>query len=261
MITLIGHGYVGNYIGQELAHQKIKFNWISHLDDIPLNTDFIINAAGFTGIPNVDACEMHKDETIEGNVLFPIELEQRFAIPILHISSGCVYTGYVDGGWIEDDVPNFTFDNASFYSASKALFQDLLSPYLNRSYLFRIRMPFGPDNSPKNLLVKLKNYDKLIDKLNSLSQVEDVAKAAVYFALNRPPPGIYNAVNPNGVYTHEIAQLMKLNKLWMSDAEFNDITVAPRSNCVLNSDKMQKVFKFRTAQEALIETISSNIFK
>ena len=46
MITLIGHGYVGKYIGRELKEQVGAFNWISHKDLIPTNTDFIINAAG-----------------------------------------------------------------------------------------------------------------------------------------------------------------------------------------------------------------------
>ena len=36
--------------------------------EIPLDTDFIINAAGYTGSPNVDACEIYRQECIDGNV-------------------------------------------------------------------------------------------------------------------------------------------------------------------------------------------------
>ena len=126
MITLIGHGYVGKYIQKELEKQVIKHEWIDHETQPSASTKVIINAGGFTGVPNVDACESQKDKTIDGNVLFPLRLS-RWAelrnIPIVHISSGCVYTGYKEGGWIEEDAPNFTFDNASFYSASKALNQ------------------------------------------------------------------------------------------------------------------------------------------
>ena len=32
---------------------------------------FVINAAGYTGKPNVDACELHKADTLQGNTLFP----------------------------------------------------------------------------------------------------------------------------------------------------------------------------------------------
>lgn len=263
MITLVGHGYVGKYIAQELINQNLEFRWIDHQivknSGLPWGTKFIINAAGFTGVPNVDACENAKDETIEGNVTFPLILEQKAKVlmaPVLHISSGCVYTGYVDGGWEEDDVPNFTFDNGSFYSASKALFQDLwLDQYAYKSYIFRIRMPFGPDNDPKNLLSKLKKYNKLIDNVNSLSNVEEVAKAAVHFALTRPEFGLYNAVNPIGISTKEIAAMLDLDKEWMTPEEFKSISVAPRSNCVLSTNKMQSVFQFKDVYQSLLENI------
>jgi UDP-glucose 4,6-dehydratase len=263
MITLIGHGYVGKYIAKELNSQNINFRWITHSQvneiGLPWGTQFIINAAGFTGVPNVDACEISKDETIEGNVHFPLVLEQKASAlfsPVLHISSGCVYTGYTDGGWKEEDVPNFTFNNASFYSASKTLFQSLWEEqYSYKSYLFRIRMPFGPDNNPKNLLSKLKSYDKLIDNVNSLSNVEEVAKAVVYFVLNRPPFGLYNAVNPTGISTKEIANMLELDKQWMTPEEFKSISKAPRSNCVLNTDKMQSVFQFNDVYQSLSKNI------
>ena len=76
MITLIGHGYVGNYIQQELQSQNILHTWIRHTDPIPLTTSCIINAAGYTGVPNVDACELNKQATIQGNVIWPLSLEQ-----------------------------------------------------------------------------------------------------------------------------------------------------------------------------------------
>ena len=144
MITLIGHGYIGNQIAQELANQNINYRWIRHYDDInKQGTTAIINAAGFTGSPNVDACEIYRQETIDGNVRYPLWVENNAGrIPVVHISSGCVYTGYKDGGWTEDDEPNFDFNNGSFYSGSKALAQDLLGPWLlQKSYLLRIRMP------------------------------------------------------------------------------------------------------------------------
>ena len=258
MITLIGHGYVGKYIKKELEKQVIKHEWIDHKTQPSASTKVIINAGGFTGVPNVDACESQKDKTIDGNVLFPLRLS-RWAelrnIPIIHISSGCVYTGYKEGGWTEEDAPNFTFDNASFYSATKALNQEILEPYLKQSYLLRIRMPFGPDNDPKNLLSKLVKYDKLVNFENSISNVKEVAECAVWFAENLPQPGIYNAVNPGGIKTHQIAQMMGLVKSYFTDEEFKAAVIAPRSNCVLNTNKMQKVFLFKNATESLIDAI------
>ena len=256
MITLIGHGYIGGYIKKCFDEYDMKYHHISHKDSLPKDTKFIVNAAGFTGVPNVDACEIYRDECVQGNILFPIELEKRAnAIPILHISSGCVYTGYKDGGWTEDDPPNFTFNNASFYSACKGLEQELLKPYLNKSYLFRIRMPFGPDRTPKNLLTKFETYAKLIDFENSVTQVEELAKCVCHFIVTKPPYGIYNVCNPGGITGKEIVKAMKLEKEWMTEEEFKSITKAPRSNCVLSSKKLDKYFTMKPAKFAVSDTV------
>ena len=255
MITLIGHGYIGKHIHNELVDQDLNHYWISHTDPIPTNTSYIINCAGYTGVPNVDACEHNKQETIQGNVLFPLNLERTTNVPIMHITSGCVYTGYKDGGWLETDTPNFNFDNASFYSASKTLAQELLTPYMNKSYLMRVRMPFCAENDPKSLLTKLKKYNKLIDKENSISCVYDIARIAVVFYKEQPEYGIYNLCNPGSSTTKKIVDKLGLQKEWFTEEEFNNSVVAPRSNCVLNIDKLSSVYKIRTADEALDDCI------
>lgn len=257
MITLIGHGYIGKAISKELHKQKILHSWIRHTDQIPYGTSAIINAAGFTGVPNVDQCEISKQETINGNVIFPVNLElnNKF-IPIIHISSGCIYTGYKDGGWTEEDPPNFNFNNGSFYSGSKALGQEMLMPFMHKSFLLRIRMPFGNEKDPKNLLTKLEKYDKLIDYENSLTFVEDVAKIATYFATDMNiEPGIYNVCNPGSLTTKQIANYLGLNKEWFTEQEFKNNTVAPRSNCVLNTDKLSKVFNIRDIHTVMEEVV------
>lgn len=257
MIVLIGHGYVAGYIKKVFDEYGMKYVHIHHNDSLPKDTKFIVNAAGFTGVPNVDACEIYKDECVDGNILFPIALEKRAnEIPILHISSGCVYTGYKNGGWTETDKPNFTFNNASFYSACKGLEQELLTPFMNKSYLFRIRMPFGPDRTPKNLLTKYETYSKLIDFENSITQVEELAKCVINFIATKPPYGIYNVCNPGGITTKEIVQLMGIEKEWMTEEEFKSITTAPRSNCVLNTDKLKAYFDMKPAKYAISETLT-----
>lgn len=242
MIVLIGHGYVGTHIAEELCRQKLPFVWISHKDKMPVCANVIINAAGYTGVPNVDACETNKQACIDGNVLWPLQLEQcNPHTPIVHITSGCVYNGHKQGGWTELDAPNFDFDRGSFYSGSKALAQTLLLPYLHKSWLLRIRLPFGRRPHTKNFLTKLQNYERLVDFENSLSCVEDVARTAVKFALERPWFGIYNVVNPGSITTRQIADLMGLHKQWFTHEEFAAAVRAPRSNCLLNSDKLQRV--------------------
>jgi 3,5-epimerase/4-reductase len=257
MITLIGHGYIGQAIWQELEIQSyLPAVWIHHTAPIPPNTQVIINAAGYTGSPNVDACENFKQDTVNGNVAWPLKLEYRFPnTPIVHISSGCVYTGY-DKKFTEEDPPNFTFDNGSFYSGTKALAQELLMPYMHKSYLLRIRMPFGKRRHPKNLLTKLEKYNKLIDFENSLSYVPDVARFAVECALQRFPYGIYNVCNPGSKTTRQIADAMKLNKEWFTKDEFAASVAAPRSNCVLSTDKIEKIYKIKHIDDALLDAIA-----
>jgi UDP-glucose 4,6-dehydratase len=254
MITLIGHGYVGDHISKQLILENLPHHRIRHTDVIPDDTHVIINAAGYTGSPNVDACEIYKQETIDGNVIFPLKLEQH-NIPVVHISSGCVYTGYKEGGWLETDRPNFDFNNGSFYSGAKSLEQEVLMPYMTRSYLLRIRMPFGFKHHPKNFLTKMINYEKLISYENSLSYMPDVASVAVKFATELPEPGIYNVCNPGSSSAEEIVELLNIKKSWFTEEEFNRSVKAPRSNCVLNTDKLQKIFPIQSVSSALYSAI------
>ena len=256
MIVLIGHGYVGRYIKKELEKHSLDHVWISHTEHLPVSVDVIINAAGVTGKPNVDACETNRQETVEGNILFPLNLElSNPNTPIVHISSGCVYTGYKDGGYTEEDIINFNFDNASFYSACKGLEQHVLQQFMNKSYLLRIRMPFGPDHDEKNYLTKLYQYEKLIDFENSLSSVEDVAKVAVFFATRKPATGVYNVCNPGSKTTKQISNMLDIHKQWFTEEEFKNAVKAPRSNCVLNVDKLMEVCPIRSVDQAMVETI------
>ena len=247
MITLIGHGYIGQTIAKELYKERLQYYWINHIQPIPSDTKFIINAAGFTGSPNVDACEIYRQEYIDGNVTWPLILERyNQNTPIIHISSGCVYSGYPIGGYKENDPCDFTFKTGSFYSGTKALAQTLLEPYMNKSYLFRIRMPFGRHRHPKNFLTKLEKYEKLISFENSLTFVEDVGKICIHFILTRPEPGVYNVCNPGSSNASEIVDMMKLDKQWFTLEEFKAATRAPRSNCVLNTEKLESIYNIRT---------------
>ena len=255
MITLVGHGYVGQCVAERLKELNLAFMWVRHTQRFTPSGP-VINAAGYIGSPNVDACEEHKEETLEGNVSWPLLLEKKSDFPIVHISSGCIYNGYKEGGWTETDHPNFT---ASHYSLSKVLGQKALEPYLDRSYLLRMRMPFGLKEHSKNLLTKFANYSKLIDGLNSLSRVEDVARVAVHFARNLPTPGIYNLVNPGFITAREIVEMMGLKKDWFTKEEFEAAIKAPRSFCTLNSDKLQAVFPLDDVRTALKEVISETL--
>ena len=127
MIYLLGgSGYVGQAYQVLLTQKGIPFrnlkrSEVNYADPAVLTAAlradqpaFLINAAGYTGKPNVDACELHKAECLDGNAVLPGRIAEACAaagVPWGHVSSGCIFTGSrPDGtGFIETDAPNFTF--------------------------------------------------------------------------------------------------------------------------------------------------------
>lgn len=225
----------------------------------------IINCAGYIGKPNVDACELAKADCIEGNVLLPAMLAQlcnENKYDFTQISSGCIYGGY-EKDFTEDDAPNFDFQNGSFYSGTKALAEKVVLQNNPNSYIFRLRIPFDELKSPRNYLTKLLSYDTLLDAKNSLSHRSDFTKYSIDLIEQGVPKGIYNITNKGSVTTKEVISLIKEYKLSNKDFTFfsnldafmSEIT-APRSNCVLDTSKIEQYINIRTAEDALIDAIT-----
>ncbi len=92
MILLLGGtGYVGEAFQCELAGRGLAFRYLTraaadygrfsvHLGLLRESSPtFVINCAGFTGKPNVDACESAKADTLVGNILLPQTIAHAFA--------------------------------------------------------------------------------------------------------------------------------------------------------------------------------------
>jgi dTDP-4-dehydrorhamnose reductase len=266
-IVIIGKGYIGNYLSKYLiknpyfniihiskkdvdyTNPKIFEKFISEIG----NKEFVshvINCSGYTGTPNVDSCEDHKEECFKYNVTVPLYITKvcnRLNIPIIHIGSGCIYSGY-DKIYEENDPTNFGVDayNSSFYSKTKDSFEKL-SARMNR-YIFRIRIPFNSVAEPKNYLYKLLNYDSLISKQNSLTCVDDLLVFIKNFLLAETtiPHGIYNVVNRGSIDASTIVDMLKeeglVNDNWkfvsVKDMNFR----VERSNCILSTKKIEDIF-------------------
>jgi len=213
--------------------------------------DYLINCAGYTGKPNVDACEADKTNCLMGNAVLPgviIEACGRLRLPWGHVSSGCIYTGRrADGGGFDElDPPNFSFrqNNCSFYSGTKALGEAVLAGLPN-AYIWRLRIPFSEYDSSRNYLSKVMRYDTLLEAENSLSNLPEFVAAALDCFELGVPYGIYNLTNPGSVMTSEVVAMIRAAGL--SDKEFrffdteSDFMLraakTPRSNCVLDSSK------------------------
>ena len=238
-------------------------NYNSH--STPTKNSIIINCAGYVGNPNVDACELNKGDTINGNVIFPTNLANHCSInssTLVQISSGCIYNGY-EKAFSEEDEPNFTFKNGSFYSGTKALCERMILKHNPRSYIFRLRIPFDQYSHPRNYITKLLTYDTLVDVENSLSHRGDFARYCIELLERKASHGIYNVCNKDSVSAREIIDLihhhLKPNKEFnfFEDYEsFSKEITAPRSNCILDTSKLEKIMHIRTSRQALQDALA-----
>jgi len=279
MIVLLGAtGYVGSSFAQTLKGRSIDYVGISRsqvdytngdqLFDFlkQVNARFLINCAGYTGKPNVDACELEKAECLFGNAVLVGRIRQaceRAGIPWGHVSSGCIFTGRrADGlGFREEDPPNFSFrtNNCSFYSGTKALGEEILTD-CESCYQWRLRIPFNEKDSPRNYISKMIRYQRLLQAENSLSQLQDFVDACLECWLRRVPFGIYNVTNPGSVTTREVVAMIQKYlcpgrnfEFFESEDDFlSKAAKTPRSNCVLDSSKLLATgIPLRAVQDAL----------
>jgi dTDP-4-dehydrorhamnose reductase len=291
MILLLGaSGYIGEAFAKEMQRRKADFIPLARKQvdytrfDLLLEflktkkPAFVINAAGYTGKPNVDACELHKADTLAGNTLLPQTIAHACAaagIPWGHVSSGCIFSGakiiengktrfekdltkpelraLVEkspdriSGFTETDTPNFSFRDGpcSFYSGTKALGEEAIAS-IGQSYVWRLRIPFDEFDNARNYLSKVQRYAKVYDNVNSISHRADFVRAGLDLWDKRAPFGIYNVTNPGFITTKHVVQLIekylkpaKKFEFWASDEEFYKVAAkAPRSNCVMDVSKL-----------------------
>lgn len=246
-ILIIGRGWVGQKMHNELFMRGHEVVIDSHQSMITSKYDYVVNCAGYTGHPNVDACEKNKKETIEANSYFPVFLYERcknLNVNLAHFSSGCIYEGTIDS--VNAD-PNYF---GSIYSVSKGISDSYLK---DKCLVFRIRMPFTKDHESKNLFNKLVNYSKR-GKLyeggeNSLTDLDEAVEKACDLIENKET-GPFNLVNKGSITNHEIADMLNLKAEWHTPESFRKATVALRSNCTIPQNA-----NMRDVREALKERI------
>ncbi|MGH8020794.1 MAG: sugar nucleotide-binding protein [Opitutaceae bacterium] len=285
MILLLGGtGYVGQAYQALFTERNIPFRVISRKDvdytqPLPLRQliaeskpQFLINAAGYSGKPNVDACELHKAECLMGNAVLPGIIREVCAeakLPWGHVSSGCIYSGRrADGaGFREEDTPNFSFrtNNCSFYSGTKALGEEVLAG-APECYLWRLRIPFDHHDNPRNYITKLIRYQRLLEAENSISNLHEFCAATFACWEKRVPFGTYNVTNRGSIFTHEVVDLITKTGVcrkdyifFKSDDEFMQLAAkTPRSNCVMDTSKLEAAgIELREVHDAVERALRS----
>lgn len=267
-IFILGKGFVGTHIYNIFKEEPSFFvNFASRKDvdyfnEIALkkyiresfhnnNSDnIIINCSGYTGKPNVDACELNKEICLDYNTALPVFLSNfcdKYNYWLINVSSGCIFTGY-EKEFTEEDIPNFGIfnPNSSFYSKTKHLAETLVNK--NSSTTLRIRMPFCGYNSDRNYINKIINYNNLVSFKNSMTSIDELASFIKQFIIGnyyKTDPGIYNVVNEGSLNGKEVVELLTNHNIINPNWKFVDIEnlqlKANRSNCILSTQKIKDI--------------------
>ena len=267
-----GTGWVGKMIVDLLSSgEEQVFAATSRLEnrkDIiaefeSLHPTHVVNAAGLTGRPNVDWCELHKQDTVRVNVMGTLNLVDicfQHGVHLTNCATGCIYHYHVkpegeeargnesvvyegsNRGFKETDAPNFI---GSYYSKTKAIVEDLLvsAGYLENVLNLRFRMPISEDLHHRSLLTKLIKYEKVVNIKNSITVLPNMLPVMIELA-KHGKVGIFNFTSPGAVSHNELLSMFKES----IDADFtwtnftleeqNKVILAKRSNNELDSTKL-----------------------
>ena len=286
-VYTIGDGFVTAH----LPYQQIKIRVLPDICQIysildTFKPDVIINCIGKTGRPNIDWCEDNKEITSLTNTAIPILLAEACAkksIHLIQIGSGCIYFGEspnfhylqadgspmpdvgsqtsaftvtmpcqkINDGWKENDFAN----PKSFYSKSKYAC-DLAIGDMKHVAVLRIRMPISTKNNSRNLINKLRGYKEIINIPNSVTFMDDLVRC-IDWTITNSRTGIFHVTNPEPLTAFKI---MKEYQKYMPEHTFSlidekrldQLTIAKRSNCIINSDKLRNAgFSMTPSEEAL----------
>ncbi len=225
-LLIIGRGQIGQALANELTGFDLH-TWPHDLDDLSTEAldviapDAIVNAAGKT---HLTWCEENAREAVRCNLEAPVRLYTRIrdhnkligAFPgsprhtrYIHFSSGCVWDGpYTDEG--KPFTPDMPPSPACLYSwtksAADAMLMDLDPTQLA---ILRPRQVYSATDSPRNTLMKLMAYPKLVDTPNSVSSVAIIARTVEHVVNSAADwNGIWNVYDEGVTTPFEIGEML-----------------------------------------------------
>jgi 3,5-epimerase/4-reductase len=159
------------------------------------------------------------------------------------MGTGCIFNSY-EQEYAENDEPNFF---GSSYSIVKG-FTDKIMKKFDNTLNVRIRMPITDDiTSNRNFINKIINYKKICSMNNSMTVLPDLLPLMIDMIMKKEI-GTINLTNPGYISHNEILELYKKNInpnfKWenMTIEEQNKILLSERSNNILNTEKLQKLY-------------------
>ena len=280
-VAVFGGGYVGSNLFKELQksyklesflidRKKLDYTNERSLREFfeACEPDYVVNCVGFTGRPNVDACEVNRESTYELNVQLPIllaKLCEEYRASLYHISSGCIYSGY-NVPYNEEHVPDFGVfsDKSSFYSMTKHAAELALAQF-NNVKIFRIRMPFCGEHTDRNYLLKIRKYNNLLNEVNSKTYIPgfvEILKKLLETNNERPTNYTLNVCNSNPLRTDQVVEIYRKHNFDNPDWKFISYDELPikanRSNCIMDCSKLKSFgIDFISEEEAITKSIIS----
>lgn len=260
-IILIGNGYIGSMFSTQIGAGEIHSLRTFRHTETTFALDAIrglkgkyaavINCAAYVKDGRADACEENKADTVLGNIVLPARIAdacQWANVPMLQVSTACMYNGDKDGaGWNEDDPPQLSWRDRSdcgTYVASKQLAEEVVSKSCD-AWIARIRLPFDNIDHPRNFISKIRNYPKVYDNVNSLAHRGEFVSACIQMIEQRVPFGTYNVLNQGAIWAHDICEMMKKIPIlrrefvyWDENEFMRDVAKTPKSNCMLSVKKL-----------------------
>ena len=218
---VVGRGQVGKHLANFINDHFPTLWWCDDIETLDaqrlshLGPLAVVNAAGKT---DLQWCEENAREAFRCNVSAPLGLLRACQfnhVPLIHLSSGCIWDGpYIRGlGFKPEDRPT----PASYYAWTKAACDSMMMAEARVGLnILRPRQVFSGVWTPRNLLVKLLNYEKLLATPNSMTSLKTIADTVLILLRN---PGWTRTWN---VYDRGIITPLRVGEM-LAEAGLRDV--------------------------------------
>jgi dTDP-glucose 4,6-dehydratase len=261
------NGWIGNQFLNLLLSNNIKVvcgtSRVDNINELIKEIDNVLptHVVSFIGrthgvidgkvYPTIDYLEKEGKllENVRDNLYSPLVLAKICSeknIHLTYLGTGCIFK-YDDDhpdGFTEESLPNFF---GSSYSIVKGFTDKLMHMYDDSVLNLRIRMPITDSENSRNFITKITNYAKVCSVANSMTILPELLPLVIKM-MKQNIKGTINLTNPGLISHNEILDLYREIVdpffTWknFSQEEQRKILAADRSNNLLNTDRLEKLF-------------------
>ena len=216
-------------------------------------------------------------ENVRDNLFGPIVLANlsiKYNFHLTYLGTGCIFQfddshpfGQEVNGFTEDSKPNFF---GSSYSVVKGFTDELMHMYKDRVLNVRIRMPITADDSTRNFITKIINYQKICSVPNSMTVLPELLPLVIDMG-QKNITGTINLTNPGLITHNEILDMYKeiidptFTYQNFTVEEQSKILDAGRSNNYLDTSRLETLYpqvtNIKESVRNIIYQMKNNGFK